>query len=531
MQVLDASDSMRRNLQRRYRHQTEAVLLFCILVAAVALRLHKIQSESLWLDEVYSATFAVQRLFDLIVAVWRFDTHPPLYYIQLHLWAMISHNTIWLFLNSVLWSSTSVLSVWYGARRCFGTKTALLAAAILAVLPAEVLYSHQLRMYAMVTCLGVWCWHFTNQALLGARSRSALLLAGLGEVVITYSHMSGIVIAFTFAVYGLLLLYLARWDWHIIVRWVITQAVVAILGIPAFVNSAVRSLSHVVAPDLGRVAETLGFLVFGQSGFSSVILQVAAVLIFVTLFAAAATPRILVAPQMRATVLALVLFPLLTSFVASYLLRPMWIERGFLFILPFLAISAAGVLVRADAFVTWRSAGGHVRTVAASALAAALLLLLGVFSAREFDVDYKEAGYAEAAQAIAADLRPGDVVYVPNFVSFWGIAWYLVGPDWGSPLAIQDSQQETRSTIWPEVLRRLGPIWRERLHLDPQTRTISWKGAQLVIGLSPPAQLAEAKRLWLVERQQPDVDPALFARFTEKKVIDDKGLLTRLLER
>jgi mannosyltransferase len=508
---------------RLFRH-TEAILLLCILLVALALRLHTIESESLWLDEVYSATFAVQNLFDLIVATWRFDTHPPLYYVQLHFWAMVSTNTIWLFVNTVAWSVGSVVSIWYAARRSFDARTGLLAAAILAVLPAEIVYSHQLRMYAMVTCLGIWCWHFANEALLRTRSRRAFLLVGLFEVAVTYSHMSGLVTVFMFAVYGLLLAYLSNVGFPIIRRWVITQALVAVLGLPVLINSAVRSLSHVVAPGLGRVAETLGFLVFGQAGSSSSALQAAAILGFLLLIASAATPR------MRATVFALLLFPLVAEFVASHLLRPMWIERGFLFMLPFIALSAATALIRAEDFLTQRLDRVTARA-AWSALAAAFLLLFGVYGFRAFDIDFKGAPYAPAAKTIAAGLRPGDVVYVPNFVSFWGIAWYLVGPEWGSPLAIQDPQRETRSDIWPKLLQRMGPVWRRRLDLEPKARTIDWKGAQLVIGLSPPAQMATASRLWLVERQEPDVDMGLFHAFTQRSVIEDKGLVVRLLER
>src|SRR5437763_317182 len=80
-----------------------------ILVAALGLRVAYIEHETLWTDEVFPATFAVQPIFELFIANLRFDAHPPLYHLQLHLWALISQSTDWLYLNSVAWSWVAVV--------------------------------------------------------------------------------------------------------------------------------------------------------------------------------------------------------------------------------------------------------------------------------------------------------------------------------------------------------------------------------------------------------------------------------------
>src|SRR5690348_7298504 len=72
-------------------------VLAALLLMALALRAAFIWKDRLWLDEVWSATFAVQPFIDVVIATLRFDPHPPLYYLQLWVWASISHSTLWLF--------------------------------------------------------------------------------------------------------------------------------------------------------------------------------------------------------------------------------------------------------------------------------------------------------------------------------------------------------------------------------------------------------------------------------------------------
>src|SRR5437588_10340003 len=92
-------------------------MVAALFVAALGIRAVFIWKDRLWLDEVWSATFAVQSPFDVIIATLRFDPHPPFYYLQLWLWATISHSTFWLFANSLFWSWLAVLSLYYVTRQ------------------------------------------------------------------------------------------------------------------------------------------------------------------------------------------------------------------------------------------------------------------------------------------------------------------------------------------------------------------------------------------------------------------------------
>jgi hypothetical protein len=509
---------------RPQRGASYIVLVLIVLIAA-CLRLNGITRETLWLDEVYSATFAVQHPFDLIVAVWRFDVHPPLYYLQLHVWALVSNNTIWLFLNSVAWSIATVVSVFFTTKRIYGERVATGAALILALLPSDIFYSHQLRMYAMVSCIGVWCWYAVYQAIRkGVPGRSALYVT-VAELTLGYSHGSGAVNAFVFAIYGFLLAFQEKRQRIEIRRWLLLQAAIGVLLLPAVVNSSVRSLSHIAVPDLQQVIETFGFLVFGLAAPSSLILRIAASAVFLSILGAA------VRGPSRAVARGLVLVPIGLLFIASHLVRPIWIDRALLFITPFMALvlSSTFTVVCDHVRARWQWRRG---TVIANGMALGFLVLAGFLGFSELRNYEKPTRYEMAARTIWEEFQPGDLVYAPGFVSFWGIAWYLLGPSWGSILAVQDPIQQSPSTDkWPAVLHWLGPKWREMLHLEPVARSVpAMMGGKLIIGWTFPPELQQAKRVWIVDRNPPDIAAQRMSPLVETGVTDFHGIWLRRFE-
>jgi len=132
-----------------------ALVAFLITSLALVLRCRALGVDGLWQDEAFGASFANLNPLKVIVAVLRFDIHPPLYYLQLKLWSLPSVADEWLLANSVAWSMGTLLAATYGVYRLAGPVTALLAAALLAALGSEIYYATELRMYAMISCLTV----------------------------------------------------------------------------------------------------------------------------------------------------------------------------------------------------------------------------------------------------------------------------------------------------------------------------------------------------------------------------------------
>src|ERR1700691_4084014 len=88
-----------------------AVAALMVFVLGIFLRIVALGREGLWMDEIYSATFAAMPFVDTLVAVLRFDVHPPLYYLQLVVWSAMVDVDRWLTSNSVLCVAATLLAV------------------------------------------------------------------------------------------------------------------------------------------------------------------------------------------------------------------------------------------------------------------------------------------------------------------------------------------------------------------------------------------------------------------------------------
>jgi mannosyltransferase len=153
-------------------------LLLLITVLALVLRLYRLDSQSLWYDEAFSAYLAHMDPAE-ITARTAADIQPPLYYYLLHVWiGLLGDGEIVLRGLSALWGVLSVPLVYGLAWQLFHSRTAgLLAALLLAISPLHVWYGQEARMYTLLTflCLLSSCF------LLWIVRRSVHPLESLGE--------------------------------------------------------------------------------------------------------------------------------------------------------------------------------------------------------------------------------------------------------------------------------------------------------------------------------------------------------------
>lgn len=111
--------------------------------------------QSVWFDEAYSILLARQSYGD-IVQLTSQDVHPPVYYWLLKTWMAISGDgELALRSLSVLFLGGSVAMIGVIARRVFGAKTAMLMLPFVAFAPFLVRYGFEIRMYSMVSFIGV----------------------------------------------------------------------------------------------------------------------------------------------------------------------------------------------------------------------------------------------------------------------------------------------------------------------------------------------------------------------------------------
>jgi hypothetical protein len=175
--------------------------------------------------------------------------------------------------------------------------------------------------------------------------------------------------------------------------------------------------------------------------------------------------------------------------------KPIWLFRPFAFCAPFLSIAIGalfGQLIAGEQRASQISIRGACVTFITGAL-----MGTGWLTCQQIVTPWKTQ-FREAAGYLRERVQAGDIVYIPDNVVFWGVARYLVGPQWGSLLKVQDPLNPDHSTVWPGVYRRLGSRTLELLHLEPETRRLDGFKTPLYIGWSPLPELRYARVIWIV---------------------------------
>lgn len=129
------------------------VLPYLLVLIAFALRMYRIDYQSIWRDEGVSLHLAASSI-PAILTNRASDVHPPLYFILLHFWtglAGFSEMSARFF--SLIFGVLLIPALYSVVRNVFGTRTALATTAIAAFGPLYVVYSQEARTYAMLPLL------------------------------------------------------------------------------------------------------------------------------------------------------------------------------------------------------------------------------------------------------------------------------------------------------------------------------------------------------------------------------------------
>jgi 4-amino-4-deoxy-L-arabinose transferase-like glycosyltransferase len=140
--------------QKNYSLPVLAILVLLITLLGSALRLYRLDGQSLWYDEGFSVYLARMDLGE-ITARTAADIQPPLYYYLLHGWMRIFGDSERALRGlSVLFGVLTVPLMGAMGWRLFQSRLAcLLAALLVAVSPLHVWYGQETRMYALLVFL------------------------------------------------------------------------------------------------------------------------------------------------------------------------------------------------------------------------------------------------------------------------------------------------------------------------------------------------------------------------------------------
>lgn len=188
------------------------MLLLSILLLAFALRLVRLDAQSLWYDEAVSAQVAAKGLAEL--TRWTADDiQPPLYYYLLAGWTRAGGHGEWaLRFPSALFGTATVVLLWGLARGLFGRRrrgnlAGLLAAGMAAIAPLYVYYGQEARMYSQLTFFGAFAGYALLRAAGAPKGRRVLEWWGatvLASLAALYTHYFALFLLATFALCALI---------------------------------------------------------------------------------------------------------------------------------------------------------------------------------------------------------------------------------------------------------------------------------------------------------------------------------------
>ena len=393
---------------------------------AAALRLFRIDAQSLWYDEGISA-HQLTRSFPEILRASALDTHPPLYYWTLKAWGeVIGPSEVSLRSLSVVWGVLAVVLTWLIGRRLFGTLTATLAAVLLSAAPLAVYYSQEVRMYAQVTALGLLAVY--------AYTRRSYWLYALAGLATLYTQYLGVALLAALNVHALLWARSrTRGEW---LRWLAANAVIAAgfaPWLPTFVDQQSHALNTSPRTPLSLATDTLTAY-GGGIARGDVFVWAGAVL----------------------TLLALLGFALSRDRPAASLGLLVWLMplglvlalgiRSGLFEVRYLVVGVPGLML----LVGLAMARLARWPVMAAGLAAVALVPAAIgLSAEYFDVALARDDYRGLVGAIEREARPTDAVVLvaPNQVEIFDYYYHGQLPTIGLPAQRPIDPQDTRERL------------------------------------------------------------------------------------
>ena len=202
------------------------------------------------------------------------DVHPPLYYQFLYVWVRL-FGTGERAVRSLsgLFYVLSVFAVYGLARALYGSKTALLCAAIYLCSPLAILSAQFARMYALLSLLSILStWAYLQFSVKLDNSRLLFVLYILVNILGTFTH-----IAFFFLLFAQIVFHLLFYRRTRVIAFVVAAATsllpYAFLWAPVLIRQFSKStegIAWVSKPDFGMAAE----LVFLYGGVLWILIPV-----------------------------------------------------------------------------------------------------------------------------------------------------------------------------------------------------------------------------------------------------------------
>jgi mannosyltransferase len=390
--------------------------LIGILALGLALRCIELQGRSIAYDDAFSF-FLARQDFSKIVSGTAADTMPPLYYFLLHGWIALGGSQLWwLRLLSVGLNLAAVVVLFLLVRSLAGQAAGLWAGFLGVISPLQIYHAQDLRMYALLAfCQLLYCLFFVR-IYLGKRAKMpwldwiGLVLAGAGAM---YTHNLAV---FVLAIPDLYLL--IKRDWRTLSRLLIAQVAIGLVALPwlAMIPGQVDKIQRAFwtpRPGLVEIIQAV-ILTTSQLPLPGIWLTIGlAASLVVVVIIAWETIRLWRGGKLPGFLAALAFFPPLLLFIISYIMRPVFVTRGFL-------AAMTGFLGLAGVVIARRWPALPAGLVLLGFISGAAIGLPFQYSFEEFP----RSPYQAAMDHLRTVMKPGDQIVHDNKLSFFPSYYY-----------------------------------------------------------------------------------------------------------
>ena len=417
--------------------QRKSILTFVFTFALLTLIILLFDQGPILGDDIWGATSILGNPIQSIAFTLRWDVHPPIYYSLLDIWAIFGKSDTWLRLSSAATHAALVALVFNYVKNRESLTAAVFSALIVFSTPLLLDYSTEIRMYALISLFSFLIF-YASRCYLEENDERYFKWIFLVGVLLTNTHAIGILFVFFHYLYGAVNL---RKSLAPLFKWSILNALIALTAIPAIANSAFKTATHAAQPNFSEVLSLFQNLFVSGPAF---FIMLAIVLV------------ILVArnPSNRTMVACYLLAPLALFSIISYSVKPLWLERNFVFLLPIFAVLLGTEIARLP-----------YSKAAKSTIVAAIV----GFNFLQWDIwqePLHERAFGQTLSAIEQSTKSHEglvcIVTENPLKTFWELQRYLNDPEWGNPLEIQPPINER----WTAIGERLPEFARSILELE-----------------------------------------------------------------
>ena len=410
--------------------------LVVILAIGLVLRCIELQARSIAYDDAFSY-FLAQQDFSKIVHGTAADTMPPLYYFLLHAWIGIGGSQLWwLRLLSVGLNLGAVGILFLLVRHLAGETAGLWAAFLGAISPLQIYHAQDLRMYALLAfCQLLYCLFFvriylTKRPKFPWLDWIGLVLAGAGAM---YSHNLAIFVLVVPNVYLLI-----KREWHVLYRLIVAQVTIGLLALPwlAMVPGQIEKIQRAFwtpRPGFVEIIQSI-ILTTTQLPLPGIWLSVGlAASLIVLIVIAWEMIRLWRKGDLPGFLVSLAFVPPIFLFVVSYVMRPVFVTRGFLAaVTGFLGLAGVVIARRWPQVPAWLVLAGFISGAA-----------IGLPFHYSFE-EFPRSPYQAAMADLSAKVKTSDRIIHDNKLSFFPSHYYA--PDLPQSF-LMDEPQSSNDTL------------------------------------------------------------------------------------